>query len=122
MLKEQLEHEGAPIHLEPKLDYLARKKAERKSKEEVMALSLIAASNYLCLTRSKHMLRVPQCGPAVLEPAVMRPICNAVDSAVVRSCLVPAASVGSAAWSQHFQQDDTCVLTRANALLRASCI
>ena len=35
VLKEQLEYEGAPLHLEPKVDYLARKKAERKEKAQV---------------------------------------------------------------------------------------
>ena len=35
MLKEQLEYEGAPLHLEPKVDYVARKKAERKEKAQV---------------------------------------------------------------------------------------
>ena len=36
VLMEQLEYEGAPIHLEPKLDFVTRKKAERKSKAEVI--------------------------------------------------------------------------------------
>ncbi len=39
VLKEQLEYEGAPIHLEPKLDFVTRKKAERKSKAEVILIS-----------------------------------------------------------------------------------
>ena len=37
VLKEQLEYEGAPVHLEPKIDFVARKKAERKSKGEVIS-------------------------------------------------------------------------------------
>ena len=36
VLMEQLEYEGAPIHLEPKIDFVTRKKAERKSKGEVI--------------------------------------------------------------------------------------
>ena len=35
MLKEQLEYEGAPLQLEPKVEYVARKKAERKEKVQV---------------------------------------------------------------------------------------
>ena len=35
VLKEQLEYEGAPLQLEPKVDYMARKKAERKEKAQV---------------------------------------------------------------------------------------
>lgn len=40
VLTEQLEYEGAPMHLEPKMGFVIRKKAERKSKAEVIHILL----------------------------------------------------------------------------------
>lgn len=91
VLKEQLEYEGAPMHLEPKLDFMARKKLERQEKGKVgpaflCSLFLQASAGSSCKW-PPSLLRLEIAVISISSKTRLRGFLAAADAQISGTCM-----------------------------------